>query len=48
MAPGTYVALMGEEALGPVMAQCPNVEKCEGREESWGRGEGNTFIEAGR
>jgi hypothetical protein len=37
---------MGGEALGPVKAQCPGVEECQGREVGMG-GWGSTLIERG-
>jgi hypothetical protein len=40
---------MGRKALGSEKAQCPNVGKCQGREEGMGglvrRGRGNGFSE---
>jgi hypothetical protein len=38
---------VGEEALGSVKAQCPNVEECKGREVGVGGWVGHTLIEAG-
>jgi hypothetical protein len=38
---------MGEEALCPVKALCPSVEKCEGREVGVSRLRGHILIEAG-